>query len=73
LTWLVLYRDTKRDGTATTSMSDIARRIGASRRAVVSALGRLIDRGTVRIVRKGGRDAGPTRYTVNPFLETVSW
>lgn len=38
--WLILYRDT-RDGTARTGMTDMARRAGCSRWAVVSAVRKL--------------------------------
>jgi DNA-binding transcriptional ArsR family regulator len=61
--WLVLYRDT-RDGTARTSYDDIARRTGLNRRNVGRALRRLEARGLVKIVHRGGRCRGVSRYRV---------
>ena len=68
LTWLVLYRDT-RDGTACTSEDDIASRIGCSRRAVTTAVGRLRRRGLLVQVFKGGINRGPSRYRVMPMVK----
>ncbi len=62
-TWLVLYRDT-RNGIATTSQADIARRIGTSDRAVRSAIGRLAKLGLLVVVRRGGILQGPSKYRV---------
>ena len=63
-TWLILYRDT-RNGIAVTSQADIARRIGASDRAVRSSIGRLVKRGLLVVVRRGGLLQGPSKYRVN--------
>lgn len=60
--WLVLYRDTKPDGLARTSQTDIARRIGLSDRTVRSALKRLEARGLLTVVCRGGRNRGPSIY-----------
>jgi hypothetical protein len=62
--WLVLFRDTKRDGTARTSERDIARRAGVSDRMVRYALKALERRGLVRIVRRGRLQTGPSSYRV---------
>ena len=62
-TWLVLYRDT-RQGVAVTSQADIARRIGATDRAVRSAIGRLAKLGLVVVIRRGGLLQGPSKYRV---------
>lgn len=67
LVWLVLYRDTKPDGTARTGAADVARRIGTTRRAVVNALAKLRRRGLLRVVFKGGLNRGPSRYVVFPL------
>jgi hypothetical protein len=61
--WLVLYRDT-RDGTARTSVTDIARRAGCDRSTVFRALGRLEERGLVKVVHRGGLGRGSSRYRV---------
>jgi biotin operon repressor len=66
LTWLVLYRDT-RNGIACVSAESIAQRIGCSKRAVTSALGRLRRRGQVVQVFKGGVNRGPSRYKAVPI------
>ena len=65
-TWLVLWRDTK-NGTVRTSATDIARRIGASRRAVTGALAKLRKRGLLRLVHQGGLTGGVSVYRVQPL------
>lgn len=67
-TWFVLWRDTK-NGTARTGASDIARRIGTSRRAVTNALAGLVRRGLVTVVRRGGLNRGASEYRVNALAE----
>ena len=62
--WLVLYRDT-RNGTARTSADDIAGRIGASKRAVLTALSKLQRRKLVTQVYRGGLNRGPSVYRVH--------
>jgi DNA-binding MarR family transcriptional regulator len=42
--WLILYRDTKRDGTARTSLDDLARRGGMNRQTASRSVGRLARR-----------------------------
>jgi hypothetical protein len=66
-TWLVLYRDTGRDGTARTSLADLARRAGVDRRSVIRALERLRDRRMLRVLHRGGPDRGPSVYRVFPY------
>ncbi len=51
--WLMLYRDTKPTGLARTSLADLARRGGMSRRQASRALRALGERGAVHIIRKG--------------------
>ena len=65
LTWLVLWRDTK-DGTVQTSMSDVARRINASRRRVVDAIAKLTRRGMLEVLYRGGLKRGMNEYRVHP-------
>lgn len=69
LAWLVLWRDTKPDGTVRTSMADISRRIGSSSRAVVTALEKLQKRGLVTLVFKGGLNRGASVYRVKPVAK----
>jgi hypothetical protein len=61
--WLVLWRDT-RDGTARTSMANLARRAGCSPRTVVRAVKALESAGLVDVVYRGGFRRGPSRYRV---------
>ncbi len=61
--WLVLYRDV-RDGNARTGMTDIARRAGCTKRAVVGAIKSLVARGLVRVIRRGRRNQGTSVYTL---------
>jgi DNA-binding MarR family transcriptional regulator len=65
--WLCLYRDTKRDGTARTSLDDLARRGGMDRRTASRAVGRLERRKMLRVLRRGGLNRGPSVYRVFPY------
>jgi hypothetical protein len=67
LTWLILYRDTKPDGTTRTAQADIARRAGIAARSVRRALNRLVAFGLVRIVWQGGFRKGASVYAVEPL------
>ena len=67
LVWLVLYRDT-RNGIAETSQADIARRAKLCSRTVRYAIGRLIDRGLLDLVYRGGINRGTSKYRVSPDL-----
>ena len=66
LTWLVLYRDT-RNGIARTGQTDIARRIGTSRRTVNEAIRGLRGRKLVSLVHQGGLNRGTSIYRVHPL------
>jgi hypothetical protein len=59
--WLVLYRDA-RGTVARVGMTDIARRAGLSRRAVVKAVGDLKARGLVEVAERGTIDGRPNTY-----------
>ena len=65
--WLVLYRDTKRDGTACASLGDIARRAGIERRSATRAVGKLVRRKMLQVLRRGGLNQGPSVYCVFPY------
>jgi hypothetical protein len=64
--WLILFRDTKKSGTARTGQADIGRRAGLSRRGVQLALGKLTTNGLVTVVRRGKLNGGPSAYRVHP-------
>lgn len=64
--WLILFRDTKRTGTARTGQADIARRAGTDARTVRRALVSLEAKGMVRVVRRGRLNGGPSVYRVRP-------
>lgn len=66
LVWLVLFRDTKGDGTARTGQADIARRAGLSVRGVKLALRTLKAKGMVQVVRRGRLNGGPSVYRAYP-------
>ena len=68
LTWLVLWRDTRND-TVRTSMTDVARRIGASRRAVSDALSKLRKCGLLKLIHQGGLTGGVSVYHVEPLAK----
>ncbi len=65
--WLILYRDTKRDGTARASLDDLARRGGMNRQTASRAVGRLVRRTMLQIVRRGGLNSGPSVYRIFPY------
>jgi DNA-binding MarR family transcriptional regulator len=65
--WLALYRDTKRDGTARTSLNDLARRGGVDRQTASRAVGKLERRKMLQVVRRGGLNRGPSVYRVFPY------
>jgi len=64
--WLILFRDTKRTGTARTGQADIARRAGIDERTVRRVLVKLEEKGMIRIVRRGKLNVGPSVYRVYP-------
>jgi hypothetical protein len=67
--WLILWRDT-RHGTARTAQTDLARRAGVDVRTVRRAIGRLRERGLLRIAHQGGFHQGVSIYRVEPFSTT---
>jgi hypothetical protein len=71
-TWLVLYRDTKANGIARTSIDDIARRIGANRATVLRGVAKLTKIGMLVIVYRGSMRRGPSAYRVCPLAPTAN-
>jgi DNA-binding MarR family transcriptional regulator len=65
--WLILFRDTKRDGTARSSLDDLARRGAINRQTASRAVGRLARRKMLQVQRRGGLNCGPSTYRVFPF------
>jgi DNA-binding MarR family transcriptional regulator len=65
--WFCLYRDTKPDETAQTSLADLARRGGMDRQTASRAVGRLERRKMLRVVRRGGLNRGPSVYRLFPY------
>jgi hypothetical protein len=65
--WLILYRDTKTDGTARVSLDNLAHRGGMDRQTASRALGRLAKRKMLQVLRRGGLNRGPSVYRVFPF------
>jgi hypothetical protein len=66
--WLILWRDTKRDGLARTSQADLARRAGITDRQIRKALAGLQRKGLLTIVHRGGLRRGSTVYRVHPLI-----
>jgi len=64
--WLILFRDTKAEGTARAGQADIGRRAGIDARSVRRALDTLRSKGMVRVVRRGQLNGGPSVYRVHP-------
>ncbi len=68
--WLILFRDTKKIGTARTGQADIARRAGIDVRTVRRTLTSLGAAGLVKVVRRGKLNGGPSVYRVLPTPPT---
>ena len=64
--WLILYRDTRRDGTARASLDDLARRGGMNRTTAIRALKRLRGRQMLQVLKRGGLNRGASHYRVWP-------
>jgi hypothetical protein len=64
--WLILFRDTKKSGTARTGQADLARRAGIDARSVRRSLVTLEAKGMVRVVMRGRLNRGPSIYCVLP-------
>ncbi len=64
--WLLLYRDTKPEGTARTSQADLARRAGVDKRTVERAVRRLVAAGLLDVIYQGGFQRGVSVYRVHP-------
>lgn len=64
--WFVLWRDTKPDGLARTSQSDLARRMGVSPDTAKRAIKDLKDAGLVIVVALGSIARGPSVYRLRP-------
>jgi len=64
--WLILFRDTKKTGTARTGQADIARRAGIDVRTVRRTLAKLKAAGLVKVVHRGKLNARPSVYRVFP-------
>jgi hypothetical protein len=72
LVWVILWRDTKREGTARTSHADLARRAGVSLSTVKRAIGVLTRRGLVTVVYRGSLWRGASVYRLAPLLKEAS-
>jgi hypothetical protein len=64
-TYLILLRDTRPNGTARVGLGDLAERGGMSKKSASRAIGSLVAKGVLTIVRRG-RPGKPTLYTVFP-------
>jgi DNA-binding MarR family transcriptional regulator len=64
--WITLYRDTRRDGMARTSVADLARRTGIDPRSVKRAIKSLLARKLIQRLRRGGLNRGVSLYRVWP-------
>jgi Helix-turn-helix domain len=68
--WLLLWRDTKKDGTARTSQADLGRRAGVSERTVRRAVRRLADQGLLTVVYRGSLRRGASAYRVHALARS---
>jgi hypothetical protein len=65
--WLILYRDTKRDGTARAVFDDLAWRGDIDRQTASRAVARPARRKMLQLLLRGGLNCGPSTYRVFPF------
>ena len=63
--YMILFRDTRPTGLARTSLTELSRRGGMSERQATRALGMLIKRGAVHVIRRGIRGKA-TLYSLYP-------
>ncbi|MGL4424327.1 MAG: hypothetical protein ACRCZF_26970 [Gemmataceae bacterium] len=63
--WLILFRDTKANGTARTGQTDLARRAGLSVQGTKLALRKLRAKGFVKVVVRGQLNKGPSVYRIS--------
>lgn len=63
--WMVLFRETKPNGLACISHSQIAERIGSCRRTVVRATQHLEDAKLITVVHRGGMTGGSSSYRIH--------
>lgn len=71
VTWILLWRDTKKNGLAKTSISYLAERSGMSKRRIQQSLELLIENGLVKRVKRGGMAKGKqwlSLWKVWPFM-----
>jgi hypothetical protein len=64
--WLALFRDTKPGGTARASLADLARRAGIDRQTASRAVGELVWRKMLRVLRRGS-SIGALRSSASSF------
>lgn len=64
LAWLLLWRDTKKDGLVRTSQGDLAKRSGTTLRTMERAIRKLIERQLLVVVRRGAKNCGASTYRV---------
>jgi len=62
--WMILWRDTQKDGTACSAQAYIAKRCGCSSREVKRAIKRLKQCGLLSVIYQGGQNRGLSRYRV---------
>lgn len=70
--WMLLFRDTKREGVARTAQTDLARRAGVKTRTVERAVSSLERHGLLEVVRRGGLQKGLSIYRVHALTRESS-
>lgn len=72
VTWFVLFRDVKPNGSACMAHSQIAEKLGCDRRTVARALKKLEDKGLITVVKRGGLNRGSNVYRVHATPRRVT-
>ncbi|MFN3192285.1 MAG: helix-turn-helix domain-containing protein [Aureliella sp.] len=68
LVWLTIFRDSK-DGIASSSQRDIARRTGLARKTVERSIASLSECGLLLVVYPGGYRRGTAKYRTRPVTK----
>jgi len=71
LVWVILWRDTKPEGTARTSCTDLARRAGVGLSTAKRAVKALTRRGLLTVIYRGSLRRGPSAYRVHALPKDV--
>jgi hypothetical protein len=71
MVWLALYRHARPDRSVCVSHQTLAKMIGSRRETAYRAVCRLKNKRLLKLVRRGGPNAGPNVYRLRPYDPTA--